>query len=65
MLTHTPEENVSVVLDKLKDKLQTRNVLLNGREVTLTFHVCHLRSSSDYRTPEQFLEETRKRDDDE
>ena len=56
MLTHTPEENVSVVLDKLKDKLQT-HVLLNGRGVTLTFHVCHLTSSSDYRTPEQFLEE--------
>ncbi|RST66660.1 GGDEF domain-containing protein [Bacillus pumilus] len=59
LLTHTPEENVSVVLDKLKDKLQT-HVLLNGREVTLTFHVCHLTSSSEYRTPEQFLEELEK-----
>lgn len=56
LLTHTPAENVSIVLEKLKDKLQT-HVLLNGREVTLTFHVCYLTSSSDYRTPEQFLEE--------
>lgn len=56
LLTHTPAENVSIVLEKLKDKLQT-HVLLNGREVTLTFHVCHLTSSSDYGTPEQFLEE--------
>ncbi|MFJ5965631.1 GGDEF domain-containing protein [Bacillus sp. NPDC093026] len=56
LLTHTPKENVSVVLDKLKDKLQT-HVLLNGRQVTLTFHVCHLTSSLEYQTPEQFLEE--------
>ncbi|MGK9486915.1 MULTISPECIES: GGDEF domain-containing protein [Bacillus] len=59
LLTHTPEENVPVVLDKLKNKLQP-HVLLNGREVTLTFLVCHLTSSSDYRTPEQFLEELEK-----
>ncbi|MFS0655917.1 GGDEF domain-containing protein [Bacillus sp. 179-C3.3 HS] len=56
LLTHTHEDNVSVVLDKLKDKLQT-HVLLNGRQVTLTFHVCHLMSSEVYQTPVQFLEE--------
>ncbi|MGE6632076.1 GGDEF domain-containing protein [Bacillus sp. NPDC077027] len=56
LLTHTPEEHVPIVLEKLKETLQ-KHVLLNGHHVTLTFHVCHLTSSSAYRTPDQFLEE--------